>query len=223
MKPHSRFIGVSATPKPVRSALRVSVTGPPFAEQRLQPAGRQVDVEEAHEEQEHRQRRAPVRSQGRAPSACCRSRARRSANSTIAAIDEAGVVDQRHLREQSRADPGEGARSGRRARRAPPGRRERARASRPVNTSSSSQQPSTISPAETTFGMKFGPMRGVAARLGQRERDDGREDARAPARPATGSVQHARRASTAAMALLAPGRANRGCRGCASCLRRGRS
>src|SRR5512141_470803 len=60
MKPHSRLIGVSATPKPVTSACTVSVmlsarrrSQSGAAEQRLQPPGRQVHVEEAHEEQEH--------------------------------------------------------------------------------------------------------------------------------------------------------------------------
>src|SRR6185436_21176099 len=58
MKPHSRFIGCSAIPKPCSSAssasMRLDSGG---AQKRREPAGGQADVEQFHEEHEYRERK----------------------------------------------------------------------------------------------------------------------------------------------------------------------
>src|SRR5512134_1256743 len=57
MKPQRRLIGVSATPKPVASDARVSTaSGSRGTQDRREPAARQADVEELHEEQERGER-----------------------------------------------------------------------------------------------------------------------------------------------------------------------
>src|SRR5687767_357554 len=53
MKPHSRLIGFSATPKPAIRASKASKSNPRAAEQRLQPTRGQVDVQQLDEEEEH--------------------------------------------------------------------------------------------------------------------------------------------------------------------------
>src|SRR5687768_2996404 len=55
-KPHIRFIGCSATPKPAIKAFSASISDARAAEDRREPAGREVDVEELHEEEVNRQR-----------------------------------------------------------------------------------------------------------------------------------------------------------------------
>src|SRR5688572_560463 len=56
MKPHSRLIGFSATPKPAISASKASTLDSRRAEDRRQPPCRQVDVQQLDEEKEHRER-----------------------------------------------------------------------------------------------------------------------------------------------------------------------
>src|SRR6185436_2305372 len=56
MKPHSRFIGWSAMPKPCSSAFSASKSDSRAAQHWLEPARRQVDVEQLDEEQVDRDR-----------------------------------------------------------------------------------------------------------------------------------------------------------------------
>src|SRR5512137_1704178 len=109
-KPQNRLIGASATPKPASSALSVSpiASQPRRAEDRLQPARRQVDVEELDEEEEHRQAEQQPDSQVAQRSGAAEA-TRDAAVEDHRRQHEARAVDQRHLREQAAADPGEGA------------------------------------------------------------------------------------------------------------------
>src|SRR5262245_9804283 len=59
MKPHRRFIGCSATPKPCNRAFKASTCVslyPRSAQERREPARRQVHVQQLHEEEENAKR-----------------------------------------------------------------------------------------------------------------------------------------------------------------------
>src|SRR5688500_12558868 len=57
MKPHIRFIGCSATPKPAISAFRASMSDARAAEDRREPASGQVDVQQLDEKKIDRERK----------------------------------------------------------------------------------------------------------------------------------------------------------------------
>src|SRR5688500_19370874 len=104
MKPHSRFIGCSATPKPAIRALSASKLDAGAAEDRLQPASRQVHIEELHEEKEDREREhKPDRDVAHPARAAEPSR---DAGEEDGAGDhEPGPPDEHHVNKEAGADP----------------------------------------------------------------------------------------------------------------------
>src|SRR5687768_16099203 len=55
MKPHIRFIGCSATPKPAIKAFSASMSDAGAAEDRREPASGEVDVQQLYEKEVNRQ------------------------------------------------------------------------------------------------------------------------------------------------------------------------
>src|SRR5574341_1309302 len=110
MKHHSRFAGAAATANPERSALIASMAlDPRPAQDRLEPARRQADVQELGEEKEHREREHQADGEV-ARDAAAAEAARHSGEEQRARDDEPGEADERHLDHQAGADPAECAR-----------------------------------------------------------------------------------------------------------------
>src|SRR5688572_8246486 len=107
MRPHSRFMGCSATAKPCSSACSASISDSRAAEEWREPPRGQVDVEQLYEEHEHAQR------QGRSdqeisywfPAA---KTARHANEQRRPGDDETRRTDEQHVREEARADPQKG-------------------------------------------------------------------------------------------------------------------
>ena len=151
MRPHSRFIGCSATPKPASRSLSASIRSP-LPEDRRKPARGQVHVEQLVEERD----RSPRESTR--PIAALRAQ-RRLPNPRAHAHEERGARDHEPC-------PADERRDGRTGRRSPTGKR-RARTTSvcsvrlrqpPLKASYDSHRPSRMSPPPTTAGMKLGPI-----------------------------------------------------------------
>src|SRR5688572_11647434 len=115
MKPHSRFIGCSATPKPAIRALSASKLDAGAAEDRLEPASRQVHIEELHEEKEDAKRKHQADGDVARPARAAEP-ARDAREEDGAGDDEAGPADEHHVNEEAGAHPQEWARLERRLR-----------------------------------------------------------------------------------------------------------
>src|SRR5262245_3978777 len=94
MKPHSRFIGCSATLKPCIRAFSASISDTRPAQQRRKPARRQADVEELDEKNVDRDRE-DQRDDDVAHHAPAAEAARHAGEEHGAGDDEAGPADQR--------------------------------------------------------------------------------------------------------------------------------
>src|SRR5687768_1562850 len=104
MKPHIRFIGCSATPKPVIRAFRASMSDAGCAEDRREPAGRQDDVQEPYEEEVNRQRQHQADRYVAHPSSASEA-ARHAGEQGGACNHEAGPADEQHVDDEPGADP----------------------------------------------------------------------------------------------------------------------
>src|SRR5688572_1723828 len=106
MKPHSRLIGFSATPNPASSASSAS-TGLDSgrAQKRREPPRRQADVQQLHEEEEHRERKDQAdRHVARRPRTA--EAPRHAGKEHGAGEHESALADQRHVPEQAQRNPG---------------------------------------------------------------------------------------------------------------------
>src|SRR6185503_2940698 len=107
MKPHSRFMGCSATAKPCSSACSASMSDSRAAEERREPPRGQVDVEQLHEEEEHTQRQGG--SDQKISYRSLAAKTARDANEQRGpGDDETRRTDEQHVREQPCADPQKG-------------------------------------------------------------------------------------------------------------------
>src|SRR5688572_18587373 len=106
MKPHIRFIGCSATPKPAISAFRASMSDARAAEDRREPASGQVDVQQLDEKKIDRQRKDDADRHVAHPSSAGEA-ARHAGEQGGAGNHEAGPADEQHVEEQPGAHPQE--------------------------------------------------------------------------------------------------------------------
>src|SRR5688572_1833441 len=104
MKPHIRFIGCSATPKPAIRAFRASMSDARAAEDRREPAGRQVDVQQLDEKKIDRERKDETDRHVAHPSSATEA-ARHAGEQGGAGNHEAGPANQQHVDEEPGADP----------------------------------------------------------------------------------------------------------------------
>src|SRR5687767_14500104 len=109
IRPHIRFIGCRATPKPAIRALNASTSDSRAAEQRRKPARRQIHVEQLDEEQVDREGKHQADGDISRPSRAVEA-ARDAGEQRRAGDYEAGPADEHHVGEEARAHPQEGPR-----------------------------------------------------------------------------------------------------------------